>query len=152
MKKFIYSITIIAGFVFYVLVQSKLGPNRSLFDDDDSGVVIPPANIQVNDSTPPTDSIFEYKDGSYTGLAADTYYGLMQVKAVINGGKITDVIFLKYPNDRPNSIRVNTQAMPYLKAEAIKIQSYDVDTVTGASDSSQGFRESLQSALEQAKI
>lgn len=93
----------------------------------------------------------QYKDGTYTGTAADAYYGFIQVKAVISGGKITDVIFLQYPNDRSTSIRINTQAMPYLKAEAIQIQSANVDGVSGASDSSQAFRESLGSALSQAK-
>lgn len=91
-----------------------------------------------------------YKDGTYTGDAKDAFYGTIQVKATISGGKITDVQFLQYPNDRDTSIQINQQAMPYLKQEAIQAQSANVDIVSGATDSSRAFRESLQSALDQA--
>jgi len=91
-----------------------------------------------------------YKDGTYTGDARDAFYGTIQVKATISGGKITDVQFLQYPNDRDTSIQINQQAMPYLKQEAIQAQNANVDIVSGATDSSKAFRESLQSALDQA--
>lgn len=93
-----------------------------------------------------------YKNGNYTGNIADAYYGNVQVKAVISSGKITDVQFLDYPNDRQNSIHINTYAMPILKSEAIKAQSAKVDVVSGATATSEAFQESLASALAQAKI
>ncbi len=92
-----------------------------------------------------------YKDGSYTGSVADAYYGNVQVKAVISGGKLSDVVFLSYPNDRQNSVRINTYATPILKSEAISAQSADVDAVSGASFTSKAFKESLSNALLQAK-
>lgn len=92
-----------------------------------------------------------FRDGSYTGNPADAFYGTIQVKAVISGGKITDVQFLQYPNDRRTSIEINTQAMPLLKQEAIQAQSAQVNGVSGASASSGAFVQSLQSALDQAK-
>lgn len=92
-----------------------------------------------------------YRDGEYTGNSADAYYGFVQVKAIIQGGKISDVQFLSYPNDRRTSIEINTQAMPYLITEAIRAQSANVDTVSGASETSGAFRKSLASALAQAK-
>lgn len=92
-----------------------------------------------------------YKDGSYTGSVADAYYGNIQVQAVISGGKITDVIFLQYPNDNRTSQRINSQADPMLTQEAIQVQSAQVDTVSGASASSQAFQQSLADALSQAK-
>lgn len=92
-----------------------------------------------------------YRDGEYTGDGADAYYGIVQVKAIIQGGKIADVQFLSYPNDRSTSIEINTQAMPYLITEAIQAQSANVDTVSGASETSGAFRESLASALAKAK-
>ncbi len=92
-----------------------------------------------------------YKNGDYTGNIADAYYGNVQVKAIVSGGKITDVQFLDYPNDRQNSIRINTYAMPILKSEAIKVQSAKVDVVSGATATSEAFQESLASALAQAK-
>lgn len=92
-----------------------------------------------------------YRNGQYSGDVADAYYGNVQVKAVISGGKITDVQFLDYPQDRQNSIRINTYAIPLLTSEAISAQSANVDTVSGASFTSGAFRESLSSALAQAQ-
>lgn len=92
----------------------------------------------------------QYKDGTYTGPAVDAYYGYIQVQAVVSGGKLADVVFLQYPNDRGTSIQINSQAMPYLKEEALQAQSANVNIVSGASDSSQAFIESLGSALAMA--
>jgi uncharacterized protein with FMN-binding domain len=83
---------------------------------------------------------------------ADAYYGKVQVKAVISGGKIIDVQFLDYPKDRQNSVQVNLRAMPILTREAISIQDANVDTVSGASLTSAAFRESLTAALAQARV
>jgi uncharacterized protein with FMN-binding domain len=93
----------------------------------------------------------QYTDGTYTGTAANAYYGNIQVAATISGGKLTNVTFLQYPNDRSTSRFINQQAMPQLKAEAIQAQSANVDGVSGASDSSGAFKESLASALSQAQ-
>ncbi len=92
----------------------------------------------------------QYKDGTYTGSVADAYYGNIQVKATISGGKLTNVTFLQYPNDRGQSVEINQRAMPVLKAEAIQAQSANVDGVSGASDTSAAFNQSLASALAQA--
>ena len=94
----------------------------------------------------------QYADGQYTGISEDAYYGNIQVKAVIQNGKITDVIFLDHPHDRSTSVYINSQAMPYLKQEAIAAQSAKVNIISGATDSSIAFRQSLASALAQAKI
>jgi uncharacterized protein with FMN-binding domain len=93
----------------------------------------------------------QYKDGSYTGSAADALYGYIQIQAVVQGGKLTDVVFVQYPNDRSTSREINSQAMPALKQEAITAQNAQVDGVSGATDSSQAFIQSLGSALQQAK-
>jgi uncharacterized protein with FMN-binding domain len=112
------------------------------------------ANVNATQMTPANrlaTATGQYADGTYTGSAADAYYGTIQVRAVVLGGKIADVQFLQYPNDRRTSIDINSQAMPLLKNEAIKAQSAQVDIVSGATDSSQAFRESLSSALSQAQ-
>ena len=92
-----------------------------------------------------------YKNGSYTGSVADAQWGYIQVKAIISNGKITDVQFLQYPNERNRSIMINSYADPQLTSEAIAAQSANVDAVTGATDSSQAFIQSLSDALSQAK-
>ncbi len=93
----------------------------------------------------------QYVDGSYTGNPADAYYGTVQVKAVISGGRIADVQFLQYPSDRSTSRYINSQAMPLLTQEAISVQSAQVDGVSGATATSGAFIESLASALAKAK-
>lgn len=94
----------------------------------------------------------KYRDGNYTGSSVDAYYGNVQVMATISGGKISDVQFLDYPQDRNTSVRINSRAMPYLTSEAISIQDSKVNAVSGASFTSAAFRKSLASALSQAKI
>ncbi|HUD19284.1 MAG TPA: FMN-binding protein [Patescibacteria group bacterium] len=111
----------------------------------------PAATSMPTPTATPTPAHSGYKDGQFTGNSADAYYGNIQVKITIQGGKITDVQFLDYPHDRNTSIMINSQAMPYLKSEAIQAQSAQVDIVSGATDSSLAFRQSLQSALDQAR-
>ncbi len=94
----------------------------------------------------------QYTDGTYIGSQADAYYGIVQVQASIRNGKIASVEFLQYPSDRRTSQYINSQAMPILKSEAIQAQSANVDIVSGATDTSMAFRQSLADALTQAKI
>jgi uncharacterized protein with FMN-binding domain len=92
-----------------------------------------------------------YKDGTYTGSSADAYYGNVQVQAVVQSGKLTNVTFLDYPQTHQTSVYINSQAMPYLTQEAIQAQSANVNVVSGATLTSQAFMQSLASALAQAK-
>ena len=134
MKKFIVTISLSAVFIIYIVLQKFYsGPAK----------VAPQAVVGSGVSV-------SYKDGSYIGSSADAYYGLVQVKAVISGGKITDVQFLSYPQDRNTSQQINSFAMPNLISEAIQAQSANVNMVSGASETSQAFQKSLASALAQA--
>ncbi len=69
----------------------------------------------------------------------------------MSGGKLTNVQILQSPNDRSTSRYINSQALPYLVQEAIQAQSARVNTISGASDTSAAFRESLGVALAAAK-
>jgi len=106
-----------------------------------------PAPTQTSVSTA---SQGQYRDGTYTGAAADASYGTVQVAAVITSGKLADINFLSYPNDRQHSVQVSSYALPILRQEAIAVQSAKIDTVSGASYTSAAFKESLGSALNQA--
>ncbi|HQT83108.1 MAG TPA: FMN-binding protein, partial [Candidatus Paceibacterota bacterium] len=86
-----------------------------------------------------------------TCSAADAYYGTVQVKAVITNGKLADVQFVQYPNTHSTSVYINQQAMPMLTQEAIQAQSANVSGVSGATDTSIAFVQSLASALARAK-
>jgi uncharacterized protein with FMN-binding domain len=92
-----------------------------------------------------------YTDGEYAGSVTDAYYGNMQVKAIIQAGKISDVQILEYPNDRRTSIRINSIAIPYLINETIQVQSANVDVISGATLTSEAFAQSLQVALDSAR-
>ncbi len=100
---------------------------------------------------PPAVASGAYRDGTYTGPQVDAYYGLVQVQATIQNGKIANVQFLEYPNDRRTSVRINDIAIPYLQQEAIQAQNANVDIISGATLTSQAFADSLQSALDKAK-
>ncbi len=92
----------------------------------------------------------QYRDGAYTGPVVDAYYGLMQIQAIIKGGRLTSIRVLQYPNDRRTSIFINRQALPMLRDEVISAQSASVDIVSGATLSSEAFIQSLGAAMSQA--
>jgi uncharacterized protein with FMN-binding domain len=110
----------------------------------------PPIPPPTQPPTPVKNPTGQYTDGTYTGSPADAYYGTIQVQAIIQNGVLADVQFLQYPNDRNTSIRVNSRALPILRQEAISAQNANVNIVSGATDSSQAFQQSLASALSQA--
>lgn len=147
-KKFLLSSLVVAAFAAYSLHAR---------DERHSVTITAPPALQSTKSSgassqPSVPAGSGYKDGAYTGTPADALYGNIQVQATIRGGAITDVTFLQYPNDRNTSVSINEQAMPYLKQEAIRAQSAQVDGVSGATDTSQAFIQSLASALTQAKL
>lgn len=92
-----------------------------------------------------------YKDGTYTGDTTDAFYGLMQVQVLINGGKIIDVKFLQFPDKPGHTIEVSNQALPLLKQEAIQKQATPVDVISGATQDTDAFNQSLASALTKAQ-
>lgn len=118
--------------------------------DDNSGSSSSSSNSSQSNQSSSQSSTGSYKDGSYTGSTENAYYGDVQVKATISGGKITDVKFLQYPDTHSTSVYINQQAMPYLQQEAIKAQNANVNIISGATYTSQAFIQSLQNALSQA--
>jgi uncharacterized protein with FMN-binding domain len=92
-----------------------------------------------------------YKDGAFTGDPVEILWGIVRVKAVIQGGKIADVQFLQMPSDRTRSVEITDLAKPLLKSEAIRAQSARVDLVSSATMTSIGFRQTLASALAKAQ-
>lgn len=92
----------------------------------------------------------KYGNGEYKGSIADAYYGYVQIKAIVSGGKISDIIFLKYPNDNRNSAYISNQALPYLRQEVIQAQNGNVDVISGATYTSLAFIQSTKDALSKA--
>ena len=58
-----------------------------------------------------------FADGIYTGPPADAYYGLIQIQAIVQGGRLVGIRVLRYPSDRWTSVRINRWALPILRDE-----------------------------------
>lgn len=91
------------------------------------------------------------KDGTFTGQSVDTRYGPVQVRVTVSGGKITQVDVPTYPTESFRDQEINQQAVPQLVSETLSAQSAKIDMVSGATFTSDGYEQSLQSALDQAK-
>jgi uncharacterized protein with FMN-binding domain len=65
--------------------------------------------------------------------------------------RITSISVPMYPNHTDRSIFINQNALPTLRAEALRAQSASIDLVSGATDTSDAFAQSLQSAILKAK-
>ena len=155
MKKVLLSggVVVVAG--AYVLFQymGNGGQVPVVATDTTSGGVVggQTTSIPPPASVPTPAPAGQYKDGSYTGAVADAFYGPMQVKAIVSGGKLVDVQFLQFPNESGNTAEISQRVMPVLKRAAIKAQSAKVNTISGATQTVEGFVASLGSALVQAK-
>ncbi|KAB1902247.1 FMN-binding protein [Micromonospora sp. AMSO31t] len=91
-------------------------------------------------------------DGTATGSVAQTRWGPVQVKITVSGGRITDVAVLQVPDGNHRDQEINDYAVPILRQEALAAQSARIDTVSGATVTSDGYRESLQSAIDAAHL
>ena len=157
MKKLTVAVLIVGAFIlynfFYHSNTAAVLPTTSNQPGSSTGA----ASTSVSSSTPGTTGTSgsgsgsgSYKDGTYTGGVTDAIWGTVQVQVVIQNGKIASVQFLQYPHDRSRSIEINNYADPQLCNEAVQAQSANVDIVTGATDTSDAFIQSLTDALAQA--
>lgn len=87
-----------------------------------------------------------------TGDAVETQYGPVQVQITVKSGTITAVNAVEYPANDPRDQEINSYAIPQLNQEALSAQSAQIDTVSGATYTSGGYLNSLQSALDQAGL
>lgn len=107
------------------------------------------AQTSQNDNTSSSPQA-AYRDGSYTGASENTIYGTVQVAAVVSGGKITDIKFLQMPGPEGHSKEVTAFSEPYLKQSTLNHQTAHIDFVSGATQTSEAYEQSLQAALDQA--
>ncbi|MFD9005091.1 FMN-binding protein [Streptomyces sp. NPDC059582] len=84
-----------------------------------------------------------------TGRVAQTQYGPVQVRITVSGGKITKAEALQAPSGGTSTQKTEL-AVPKLNQEAVAAGSSDIDAVSGATYTSTGYKQSLQSALDQA--
>ena len=90
--------------------------------------------------------------GSFTGATCNTDYGPVQVQIDVKNSKIVAARALQLPTSTPRDQEINAQAIPILIQETIAASSSDIQGVSGASYTSQGWYDSLVSALNKAGI
>jgi uncharacterized protein with FMN-binding domain len=146
-KKITISAVVVIAFIGYAVEQYTKNSSTA-------SVAATPESTQTTSNSSDLATIqttAAYKDGSYTGNVADAFYGNLQAQVTIQNGKITNITYLQQPNDRGESVQVAANSLPKLRAEAIAAQSAQVDAVSGATQNSQAFVQTVQSALDQAK-
>ncbi|MGD1003123.1 MAG: FMN-binding protein [Minisyncoccia bacterium] len=162
MKKYIIAGVLVVAFVAYLIFANRSSTPITAMPAAGTPTTTPntigptslPTTTPPSGNPPsgsPSASTGQYKDGTYTGAVADAFYGNLQAAVTIQGGAITDVTFPQAPSNG-HSGEVAAQALPILKQEAIVAQSANVNIVSGATQDSQAFQQSLASALAQAKV
>jgi uncharacterized protein with FMN-binding domain len=110
-----------------------------------------PAASTVITTTAPAPSSSSCAGGqTVTSDAISTRYGNVQLRVTISGGKITNVQPVQLPSNDPKSSDISSFAVPQLQQSALSKQSANVDAVSGATYTSDGYKTALQSALDKA--
>lgn len=90
--------------------------------------------------------------GTYSGEAVQTRFGTVQVQVTVKAGVITDVTALHLTDDEQRSVQISNRAAPLLRSEVLSAQSANVQTIGGATVTSDAYLTSLQAALDAANF
>ena len=136
---------------FKTHTQSALGTGASAVGTPTPGSGTASA---ATPATPPASQAPGTASGSktVTGEAINTVYGPVQVRITVTGGKITAVTAVEYPTETPRDSQINAFAIPQLNAETLAASSANIDAVSGATYTSQGYIGSLQNALDKTGL
>jgi uncharacterized protein with FMN-binding domain len=85
------------------------------------------------------------------GPSVGMRWGDIQVRIRVKGKKITN-LGATYPTERAKSARINDRAIPILRQEALRAQSAHINTVSGATLTSDAYAKSLQAAVSKAHL
>jgi uncharacterized protein with FMN-binding domain len=88
-------------------------------------------------------------DGTATGPLIETFYGPVQVRITVAAGTITEIAEIKLPSEHLRSRWIRANLVPQLRQRVLTAQSADVDVVSGATYTGQGYLTSVQGALDQ---
>jgi uncharacterized protein with FMN-binding domain len=109
----------------------------------------PTPSDRVTKSSPPTKTSRPHRV-TVNGAVIDTMYGPVQVQVTVSSGRIVSAHAIDYPQGGGRDQEINSVAIPQLDQETMQAQSARIDTVSGATYTSDGYRRSLQSALDAA--
>jgi len=90
--------------------------------------------------------------GTYAGSVVQTRFGSVQVQITVQAGKITDVTALQLTDAERRSVQISNMAAPILRDEVLQAQSANVQTISGATVTSDAYLNSLQAALDAANL
>lgn len=90
--------------------------------------------------------------GTFTGEIVQTRFGSVEVQITVKAGTITDVTALQLTDEDRKSAQISKRAAPLLRAEVLKAQSANVQTISGATVTSEAYLTSLQAALDAATL
>jgi uncharacterized protein with FMN-binding domain len=107
---------------------------------------------EASSPAPTSSATSSSNSGTFTGDAAQTRWGTVQVQITVKDGKVTKADAVEYPNGNPRDQQINAYAIPTLNAEVVQAQSAQIDAVSGATVTSDGYIESLQSAIDAAHL
>jgi uncharacterized protein with FMN-binding domain len=118
-----------------------------------TSLATPPAAVSstTSPSTGTDTSTGSTTSTTVTGDAVDTRYGPVQVRIRVKSGKVTAATAVDYPENDSRDQQINSYAIPQLNAEAVRAGNVNIDMVSGATFTSEGYIQSLQSALDRAK-
>ncbi|MBD9734782.1 FMN-binding protein [Streptomyces sp. H28] len=133
-----------AATVSGIVLLLSLKPGSDPGSADAAGGAVPPAAAQS-----PQGGARAIGDGTVTGNAEQTQYGAVQVRLTVSDGKITKAEAVQAPKGG-QSDQITANAVPKLNQAAVAAQSADIDSVSGATYTSTGYKKSLQSALDKA--
>ena len=134
--------------MFVIALLGVIGGYLIIRDDSGQSTAKQTNQTQVRDRST---SANNYEDGTYTSDVAETLYGNVEISIVVTSGKISDVEFVQMPDkDDGRSREITKMAKPLLEDTTLEKQSDQIDFVTGATSTSFGYQESLQSALDKA--
>lgn len=103
-------------------------------------------------ATAPPDTAPSAAPATYRGSQVQTRWGPVQVQITVSGGKVTAATAVQVPDGNQRDVQINGRAVPQLNAEVVQAQAGDIDTVSGATVTSEGYIGSLQSALDAAGL
>ena len=117
-----------------------------------SAVAPVPSGSDATSGTASSGTASSGTSSTVTGDEASTRWGPVQVELTVANGTITDVSVVQYPNGNGKDQQINARALPVLIQETLDAQNATIDMVSGATVTSEGYLESLQSALDKAGL
>jgi uncharacterized protein with FMN-binding domain len=152
-RALIAAVTTVAGVVW--LVSFKTSPQQlamaTVTPVPDAPTSAPTAEPSASAAPTPTPTPTPAShDGTFTGPVEPNFYGDVQVRVTIKGGRISDVQAVQLPSDRSRSAYISQVAGPMLRSEVIQAQSAQINIISGATYTSESYAQSVAAALKDA--